>query len=75
MDELEERTRGFLRNADWLDTLEEIAQEGRALAVALDDAPEARLREVAGHVSRAAADVRLARAEIRLADRKLLGGE
>lgn len=39
MDTLQERTRGFLRNADWLQALEEIAQEGRALAVELDHAP------------------------------------
>jgi hypothetical protein len=75
MDDLQERTRGFLRDADWLQMLEECAQEGRALAVELDRAPEERLREVAQHVRRAADCAAFARAAIRLADRALLGGE
>lgn len=75
MDDLRERTRGFLRNADWLQTLEDCAQEGRALAGELSLATDARLREVAEHVRRAADDAAFARAEIRLADRKLLGDE
>jgi hypothetical protein len=71
----QERTRGFLRNAEWLETLQQIAQEGRTLAVELEREPDERTREVARHVRRAADNAAFARAEMRFADRTLLGGE
>jgi hypothetical protein len=71
----QERTRGFLRNADWLETLQKVAQEGRTIAVELEREPDQRLREVARHIRRAADNAAFARAEMRFADRTLLGGE
>lgn len=75
MNDLEERTRGFLRNHDWLEALEDMAQEGRALAHELDREQSEWLLEVGRNVRRAADHAAFARARIRLADRTLLGGE
>lgn len=75
MEDLEERARGFLRNADVLDALEECARDGHALADELSGASADRLRETGEHVRRAAGYTEAARTAIRLADRTLLGGE
>lgn len=71
----EDRARGFLRNVDVLDALEECARDGRALADELTRADEERLRETGEHIRRAAGYAEAARTEIRIADRTLFGGE
>ena len=72
--DLEERARGYLRNVDVLNVLDESAREGQALADELLRADAERLRETGEHVRRAAACAADAREAIRRADWTLLGG-
>ena len=71
---VEEATRALLRNPDWNDMLEALADEARGLVDELANAPEERLRAVAEYVRRIADGAAIARAAIRAADEALLGG-
>lgn len=70
---LEERTRAILRNPDWNQMLDDLAEEAGGLVDELERAPEERLRAVADYVRRIANGAAIARAAIRAADEALLG--
>lgn len=71
--DLAEATRAILRNPDWNEMLEELAEEAGGLVTDLERAPEEPLRAVAGYVRRIADGARDAREAIGLADRALFG--
>lgn len=74
-DDLGERTRAILRNPDWNEMLDDLADEALGLVPELERAPEDRLRSVAEYVRRIADGAAIARAAIRAADEALLGGD